>query len=113
MVYELKIVSVVGVLCVAIGLRGVIRVLTRAFYGYRGVTPEVSSAFRAEKGGDSLRFHGWESIDHDIFDPVGVVTRTAAVAVPLARPGEGFVGWQLQRFVLHRAIPHLRTIRIL
>jgi len=113
MVYELKIVSVVGALCVAIGLRGVIRVLTRAFYGYRGVATEVSPAFRAEKGGDSLRFHGWESIDHDIFDPVGVVTRTATVAVPVARPGEGFVRWQFQWFVLHRAIPHLQTIRIL
>ena len=113
MVYDLKMVSVVGVLCVIIGSRGVIRVLARAFYGYRGVTTEISAAFRAEKGGDSLRFHGWESIDYDLFDPVGVVTRTAAVAVPIARPGEGFVRWQIQRFVLHRAIPHLQTIRIL
>ena len=113
MAYELKIMFVVGVLCVIIGSRGVIRVLARAFYGYRGVTTEVSPAFRAEKGGDSLRFHGWERIDYDLFDPVGVVTRTAAVAVPIARPGEGFVRWQIQRFVLHRAIPHLQTIRIL
>ena len=113
MVYDLKMVSVVGVLCVIIGLRGVIRVLARAFYGYRGVTTEVSAAFGAEKGGDSLRFHGWEGIDYDLFDPVGVVTRTATVAVPIARPGEGFVRWQFQRFVLHRATPHLQTIRIL
>ena len=102
---------VVRVLCVIIGSRGVIRVLARAFYGYRGVTTEVSPAFRAEKGGDSLRFHGWERIDHDIFDPVGVVTRTATVAVPLARPGEGFVRWQLLRFVFHRITPHLQTVR--
>ena len=113
MVYELKIVSVVGVFCVAIGSSGVIWVLARAFYGFRGVTPEASAAFRAEKGGDSFRFHRRESIDHDIFNPVGVVTRTAAVVVPIARPCEGFVRWQIQRFVLHRAIPHLQTIRIL
>ncbi len=113
MVYELMIVSVVGVLCVIIGLRGVIRVLARAFYGYRGVTTEVSAAFRAEKGGDSFRFHRRERIDHDIFNPVGVVTRTAAVAVPIARPCEGFVLWQFQRFVLHRITPHLRTVRTL
>ena len=113
MVYDLKMVSVVGVLCVIIGSRGVIRVLARAFYGYRCVTAKAFAAFRAEKGGDSLRFHGWESIDYDIFNPVGVVTRTAAVAVPIARPGEGFVRWQFQRFVLHRATPHLQTIRIL
>ena len=113
MFYELEIVSVVGVLCVIVGLRGVVWVLARAFYGYRGVTTEVSAAFGAEKGGDSFRFHRREGIDHDIFNPVGVVTRTAAVAVPIARSGEGFVRWQLQRFVLHRAIPHLQTIRIL
>ena len=113
MVYVLKIVSVVGALCVAIVSSGVIWVLARAFYGYRGVTTEVSAAFRAEKGGDSFRFHWRERIDHDIFNPVGVVTRMAAVAVPIARPGEGFVRWQFQWFVLHRAIPHLQTIRIL
>ena len=113
MAYVLKIVSVVGALCVAIRSRGVIRVLTRAFYGYRGVATEVFPAFRAEKGGDCFRFHRREGIDHNIFNPVGVVTRTAAVAVPIARPGEGFVRWQIQRFVLHRAIPHLQPIRIL
>ena len=113
MVYDLKMVSVVGVLYVIIGSRGVIRVLARAFYGYRGVTTEISAAFRAKKGGDSLRFHRRERIDHDLFDPVGVVTRTAAVAVPIARSCEGFVRRQIQRFVLHRAIPHLQTIRIL
>ncbi len=113
MAYVLKIVSVVGALCVAIGSRGVIWVLTRAFYGFRGVTPEASAAFRADKGGDSFRFHRREGIDHDIFNPVGVVTRTAAVAVPIARPCEGFVRWQFQRLVLHRAPPHLQTMRTL
>ena len=113
MAYELEIVSVVGALCVIIGLRGVIWVLARAFYGFRGVTPEVSAAFRAEKGRDSFRFHRRESIDHDIFDPVGMVTRTATVAVPIARPCEGFVGLAFQRLVLHRATPHLQTIRTL
>jgi len=111
MAYEFKIVSVVGVLCVAIGSSGVIWVLARAFYGYRGVTTEVSPAFRAEKGGDSFRFHRRERIDHDFFNPVGVVTRTATVAVPIARPGEGFVGRQFQRFVFHRAAP--QTVRTL
>ena len=113
MFYELEIVSVVGVLCVIIGSRGVIRVLARAFYGYRCVTAKAFAAFRAEQVGDSFRFHRREGIDHDLFDPVGVITRTAAVAVPIARPGEGFVRWQFQRFVLHRATPHLQTIRIL
>jgi len=113
MAYVLKIVSVVGVLRVIIGSRGVIRVLARAFYGYRGVTAKAFAAFRAKKGGDSFRFHRRERIDHDLFDPVSMVTRTAAVAVPIARPGEGFVRWQFQRFVLHRATPHLQTIRIL
>ena len=113
MAYELKIVSVVGALCVAIGLRGVIRVLARAFYGFRGIATEASAAFRADEGRESFRFHWRERIDNDIFDPVGVVTRTAAVAVPIARPGEGFVRWPIQRFVLHRATPHLQTIRIL
>jgi len=113
MVYVFKIVSAVGVLCLIIGSRCVIRVLARAFYGYRGVATEVSPAFRAVKGGDSLRFHRRESVDHDIFDPVGVVTRTATVAVPIARPCEGFVRWQIQRFVLHQAIPPLQTIRTL
>ena len=113
MFYELKIVSVVGVLCVAIGSSGVIRVLARAFYGFRGVTPEASTAFRADKGGESFRLYRREGIDHDLFNPVGVVTRMAAVAVPIARPCEGFVGWPFQRLVLHRATPHLQTIRIL
>jgi len=113
MFYELEIVSVVGVLCVIIGLRGVVWVLARAFYGFRGVTTEVSATFRADQGGDSFRFHRRERIDHDLFNPVGVVTRTAAVVVPIARPCEGFVRWQLQRFVLHWAVPHLQTIRTL
>ena len=111
MFYELETVSVIGVLCVIIGSRGVIRVLLRLFYGFRGVTTEVSATFRAEKGGDSFRFHRWERINHDLFNPVGVVTRTATVAVPIARPGEGFVGRQFQRFVFHRAAP--QTVRTL
>ena len=67
MAYELKIMFVVGVLCVIIGSRGVVWVLARAFYGFRGVATEVSAAFRAEKGGDSFRFHRRERIDHDLF----------------------------------------------
>ena len=59
-------------------------VLMRAFYGFRGVPTEVSAAFRAEEGGYSLRFHWRESVNNDIFDPVGVVTRMAAILVPIA-----------------------------
>ena len=53
-----------------------IRVLERAFYGLRGVTTEVSIAFRAEEGGDSFRFYRRESVNHDFFDPVGMVKTT-------------------------------------
>jgi len=63
MVYDLKMVSVVGVLCVIIGSRGVIRVLARAFDGFRGVTTEATAAFRADDGRESLRFNWRESVN--------------------------------------------------
>ena len=92
------------------GSRGVIGMLTRAFYWFRSVTMEVTAAFRAYECGDSLRFNWWESVNDDIFDPVGMVTRTAAVAVPIAlshpRVLFGFL-W----FVVHLVIP--QTIRTL
>jgi len=66
------------------GLRGVIGVLTRAFYRFGGVTAEVTAAFGADDGRESLRFRIRKRIYHDIFDPIGVVTRTAAVFVPAA-----------------------------
>jgi len=66
------------------GLSGVIGVLSGAFYRFRGVTAEAAAAFRADEGREPLRFRIWKRIDHDIFDPVRVATRTATVFVPLA-----------------------------
>ena len=64
--------------------RGVIRMLSRAFDWFGGVTTEVSAAFRTDDGRESLRFCIRKRIYHNLFDPVGVVTRTAAVFVPFA-----------------------------
>ena len=66
------------------GLRGVIGVLTGAFYRLGGVAAEVTAAFGADDGRESLRFRIRKRIYHNLFDPVGVVTRTAAVFVPFA-----------------------------
>ena len=66
------------------GLSGVIRMLSGAFYRYRGVTAEVAAAFRADEGRESLRFRIRKRIHYDLFDPVGMATRTAAVFVPTA-----------------------------
>ena len=85
--------------------------LKRAFYRFRGVTTEAVAAFRADEGRESFRFNRWESVNNDIFDPVSVVTRTAAILVPIARSCEWFVGLWFQRILVHRAIP--QTIRIL
>ena len=85
-------------------------VLERAFDWFGAVTTEVSAALWAYECGDSLRFNRRESVNDDIFDPVGMVTRTAAVAVPIAlshpRVLFGFL-W----FVVHPVIP--QTIRTL
>ena len=59
-------------------------VLMRVFYGFRGVATEASAAFGTDEGGDSLRFHWRKSVNNDIFDPVGMATRTAAILVPIA-----------------------------
>jgi len=64
----------------------VVRVLSGAFYLLGVVPTEISAAFRAYQSGDSLRFNRWKSIDNNIFNPIGMVTRTAAVFVPIARP---------------------------
>ena len=92
------------------GLRSVIWVLERAFYWFRSVTTEVSAAFRAYERGDSLRFNRRESVNDDIFDPVGMVTRTAAVAVPIAL-SHPWVLFGFLWFVVHLVIP--QTIRTL
>ena len=91
------------------GSGGVIGVLGRAFYRYRSVITKAAATLRADDGRDSLRLHRWESIDNDIFDPIGILTRTATILVPLARSCERFVGLWLHRFVAHRATP--QTIR--
>jgi len=87
-----------------------IGMLSGVFDWFRAVTTEVSAAFRAYECGDSLRFNRRESVNDDIFDPVGMVTRTAAVTVPIAlshpRVLFGFL-W----FVVHPVIP--QTIRTL
>ena len=76
--------SEVDFTCCTSRLRGVIRVLTRAFYLFRSITTEVTSAFRAYDGRESFRLNRRESINDNIFDPVSMVTRTAAVFVPFA-----------------------------
>ncbi len=100
-----------GLVCCKIWLQGMIRVLERAFYGLRGVTTEASAAFGAYDGRESFRFNRWECVNNDIFDPVNMVTRTAAILVPIARPCEWFVGLWFQRILAHLAIP--QTIRTL
>lgn len=65
-------------------LAGVIGVFSGVFYRFGGVTAEVPAAFRADDSGESLRLGIWKRIHHNIFDPVGMATRTAAVFVPTA-----------------------------
>ena len=77
-------VSEVDFICCTSSLRGVIGVLTRAFYLFGCVATEVAAAFRAHDGGESLRFNRRESVNNNIFYPIGMVTRTAAVSVPTA-----------------------------
>ena len=91
---------------------GVIGVLERTFHRYRWVVTEVAAAFGADDGSQSPRFIWWKGIDNDIFDPISMVTRTAAIFEPIARSCPWFVGLRwLQRVVAHRTIP--QTIRIL
>ncbi len=101
----------VGFICCTIRLRGMIRVLERAFYLFRSDTAEAAAAFRADDGRESFRLNRWESVNNDIFDPVGMVTRTAAIFVPIARTCEWFVGLWVQRILVHLVIP--QTIRTL
>ena len=51
-----------------------------------GIVPEeLAAAFRADQRRASSRFRRWEPIDNDVFDPVAMVTGTAAVVVPVGR----------------------------
>ena len=100
-----------GVICFTIRLGGMIRVLKRAFYLFRGVATEAAAAFRADDVGESFRLNRWESVNNDIFDPVSIVTRTAAIPVPIARTCEWYIGLWFQRILVHLVIP--QTIRTL
>lgn len=109
MAYEAESVSNVSFLWCSNGLSDVVGVLERAFNRFRGITTEATATFRADDGRESFWFNWWESVNNDIFDPVRMVTRTAAILVPVARAGEGFVGGWFQRILVHRATP--QTIR--
>ncbi len=59
-------------------------VLSGVFCRFRGVTTEAAAAFRAYDGRESFRLNWRESVNNDIFNPVCMVTRMAAVFVPFA-----------------------------
>ena len=109
--YEVKGMPGTGFICCTNRVGSVIRVLTRAFQRFRGVATEASAAFRAGEGRESFWFHWRESVNNDIFDPIRMVTRTAAIPVPIAGTCEGFVGLQFPRLVVHQVTP--QTIRTL
>ena len=103
--------SIMSFICWENRSGGVIRVLQGLFYRFGGVTPEASAAFRADDGGESFRLIRWESVHNDIFDPVSMVTRTAAIRVPIARSCEGLVRLWFQWFLAHRVTPQIiRTL---
>ena len=83
MVFEEQKESAVSYMWSINGSSGVIGMLSRAFDWFGGITTEATAAFRADDGRKS-RFHRRKRIHHDIFDPVGMATRTAAVFVPAA-----------------------------
>ena len=86
-------------------------VLQRPFYGFGGVAAEASAAFRADDGGESSRLIRRKSVNNDIFNPISMFTRTAAILVPIARPGEGLVRLWLQWFLAHLVTPQIiRTL---
>jgi hypothetical protein len=101
MVYEEQKGSTMSHMRSTTGLRGVIGVLSRAFCRFGGVAAEVPAAFGADDGRESFRFHIRKRIYHDIFDPVRVATRTAAVFVP-------FAGIRIEfQELVHRRIGHI------
>ena len=93
----------VWIMCFTIGSGGVVRVLARAFHRFRGVTKEASAAFRTDYGRESPRLSRREGINNNIFNPIAVVTRTAAVFVPAA-----WIGIEFQKFVPYR-IGHMAS----
>jgi hypothetical protein len=110
MFYEVKKESAVDFFVIPVS-DSMIRVLQGPFYGFGGVAAEASAAFRADDGGESSRLIRWKSVNDDIFNPVRMITRTAAVVVPIARPCEGLVRLWLQWFLVHLVTPHIiRTL---
>ena len=89
----------------------VVWMLQGLFYRFGSVATEASAAFRADDGGESSRLIRWKSVNEDIFNPVSMFTRTAAILVPIARSCEWFVGLWVYRILVHLAIP--QTIRTL
>ena len=79
--------------------------LERAFYGFGSITTKAAAAFRADDGRESFGFNWRERVNHDVFDPICMVTGTAAILVPIARTGKGFVGLWFRRVLVHRANP--------
>ena len=75
----------------------------RLLFGDGGVPEELASAFWAEQRRASSRFRRRERIDHDVFDPIAVVTRTATVVVPLR--------WGVPRDLLQHLPQPVRSIR--
>ncbi len=110
MFYEVKKESAFGFFVIPVS-DSVIRVLAGLFYRFGGVTSEVFAAFWADDGGESSRLIRRESVNDDIFDPVGMITRTASVFVPIARPCEGLVRLWFQWFLAHLVAPQIiRTL---
>ncbi len=110
MFYEVKRESVFDFFVIPVS-DGMIWVLQGPFYRFGGVAPEASAAFRADDGGESSRLIRRESVNNDIFDPVRMITRTAAVFVPIARPCEGLVRLWFQWFLAHLVAPQIiRTL---
>ena len=95
-----------------IRLEGLIGVLERTFHRFRWVITEVSAALGADDGSQSPGFGWWERINNDIFDPIGMVTRTAAILEPIAWSYPWFVGFLwFQRALVHKAAPQImRTL---
>jgi len=103
--------SAVGFICTNRS-GGVIRVLERTFHRFRAVITEAAATFWADDGRESFRFNWRESVNNDIFDPISMVTRTAAILEPIARSCPWFVGFLwFQRALVHLATP--QTIRTL
>lgn len=74
-----------------------VRVLARVFHRFRGVTEKALAAFGTDYFGESPRLGRREGINDNIFDPVGMVTRTAAIFVPAAG-----IGIEFQKLVPYR-----------